>query len=430
VKRSVIAVAHALPADVRNHLKALAEHELLRNAYTGYSYHPQRWMERFARAVDSICGTKLTANLLKRPEIMSVSSGAVKDYWVEEGICSMLSRRMGRRHWTSRFVDRIQTRLSKIASGDLRAADRLVIAREYEAKELFEQATRRRLCCVYHLPTAHYAAVDRILRREFELFPDRELQEAHERSVAIHRVARKDAELTLSTKVLVPSVFVKQTLLEAGVCENKIHVLPFGCETEWIADDLAKDPNLFLHVGQLSLRKGTHRLLRAWKRLGAHRTCELRLIGSMRLPARLLADFHGIYNYLGTMPRPSLRKHYAAASCFVLPALAEGFAVVIPESLSCGTPVVASRNSGAEGFIVEGEHGLLHDAQNDDQLCESLESLLSNRKRCGEMSGSCLQKARTWTWEKYRATFIAFIVDLLDGGEPSLDRNQLELVAS
>jgi glycosyltransferase involved in cell wall biosynthesis len=201
--------------------------------------------------------------------------------------------------------------------------------------------------------------------------------------------------------------------LDAGVREEKIRVLPSGTEADWIPESRPqKNPNLYLHVGQLSIRKGTHRLLKAWKHLGAYRTCELRLIGSMRLPDEFLSDYRGIYNYLGRVPRQSLKAQYMVASCFVLPALAEGFAMVILESISCGTPIVASRNSGAEGFICDGEEGLLHDAQNDEQLCHALEEMLTQPRRCREMAQNCLQKARGWTWDHYRARFTAFIRDL------------------
>jgi glycosyltransferase involved in cell wall biosynthesis len=216
--------------------------------------------------------------------------------------------------------------------------------------------------------------------------------------------------------VLVPSLFVKKSLLAAGVAEEKIHVLPFGTDEEWLGQtNPCNGSKVFLHVGQLSIRKGTHRLLRAWKQIGAYRTCELRLIGSMRLPKSYLGEFQGIYNYLGRIPRQSLKQHYSTAACFVFPALAEGFALVVLESLSCGTPVVASRNSGAEGFITEGEHGLLHDAQDDEQLCEALEWMLTHPNRREEMRAACLERARKWTWSEYRTAFLEFIVTLMDG---------------
>jgi glycosyltransferase involved in cell wall biosynthesis len=417
MKDSVVAVAQVLPANVRNHLRALADERLLRKAFTGYAYRPKGRLEQIGRHIDSVCGTKLTAQLSGRSEIVGVSAKHIKMSWLAEAAGLVFLRLVGGGQPDSSFTDWIQSRLSVTASRALKTGDRLVLAREHEANEVFQKAADLGICRFYQLPTPHFQTVDRIVRRELNLYPDPELQKAHEKSVAPHRIERKKSELALASRVLVPSLFVKRSLLDAGVCEEKIRVLPSGTEVEWIPESApGRNPNLFLHVGQLSVRKGTHRLLKAWKCLGAYRTCELRLIGSMRLSSKFLSDYQGVYTYFGKMPRQSLKHQYMEASCFLLPALAEGFAMVILESLSCGTPIVASRNSGAEGFICEGKEGLLHDAQDDEQLCEALEWMLTHPDQRTEMSANCLRKASSWTWGTYRDAFVNLIFDLIDHG--------------
>jgi glycosyltransferase involved in cell wall biosynthesis len=411
----VVAVSQVLPADVRHHLRALADDKLLRIAHTGYAYRSRGWLERTGRSVDRFFGTQLTGSLARRPEIAGVSTAEIRTKWLAEAAGMVLLRGRGGPNTNSAYHDWLQTRLSIAAAKDLRDSDKVVVAREFDAKEVFERAAKSGLVRVYQLPTAHYATVNRIVLRELEQFPDADLRQSHAWSVSRPRIARKNAELALASHVLVPSLFVKQSLLDAGVSKDTVQVLPFGTESNWINDALPpKNPNLFLHVGQLSIRKGTHRLLRAWKELGAYRTCELRLIGSMQLSPQFLAQYQGMFNYVGRIPRQALRQHFASASCFILPALAEGFAVVILESLSCGTPVVASRNSGAEGFIREGEEGLLHDAQDDEQLCQALESMLARPQSSQEMAERCLEKARNWTWDHYRTQFTGYIRRLMN----------------
>jgi glycosyltransferase involved in cell wall biosynthesis len=323
-----------------------------------------------------------------------------------------LNGRVGIPHST--WNDWAKQRISTSAARSVRRGDRLVLAREFEAREVFQQAAQWGISRLYQLPTPHYATVDHVLRRELAAFPDDALMEEHNRSVAPLRIDRKKAELQLASRILVPSDFVKTSLLAAGIKADRIEVLPFGTEADWISDEMpAKSARLVLHVGQLSIRKGTHRLLRAWKKIGAYHSCELRLIGTMRLSPQFLSEFAGMYNYVGRLPRRSLREHYSTAAFFVLPALAEGFSVVILESLSCGTPVVASRNSGAEGFIREQEEGLLHDAQDDEQLCNALEWMLTNSHRRRAMSENCLQRAKNWTWRHYRAAFLRSVQELV-----------------
>jgi glycosyltransferase involved in cell wall biosynthesis len=136
----------------------------------------------------------------------------------------------------------------------------------------------------------------------------------------------------------------------------------------------------------------------------------------MHLTAKFLKDYQGCYDYLGTMQRDNLRRHYQTAQAFVLPALAEGFAVVILEALSCGLPVLVSRNSGAEGFITPGREGLLHEAQDDDSLCRDLDWMLSHPNEHAEMSHCALQRAQSWTWLDYRREFLRLVTTLTGKG--------------
>jgi len=411
----VVVVAHVLPADVRQHLRALANSGRLRRAFTGYVYQPDRNLERWGKSCDAVLGTRFTDFLSQRPELVGVNTSDVRRALVPEAVGQLcrLNGRVGMPHST--WNDWAKQRISATAAKSIRRGDRLVLAREFEAKELFQEAAKRQISRLYQLPTPHFATVDQVLRRELEVFPDDALLAEHNRSVASPRIDRKRAELQLASRILVPSDFVKTSLLAAGIEAGRIDVLPFGTEADWISDRLpAKNTRLVLHVGQLSIRKGTHRLLRAWKKIGAYRSCELRLIGRMRLSQQFLSEFAGMYNYLGRLPRPSLREHFAAAAFFVFPALAEGFAVVILEAISCGTPVVASRSSGAEGFIREQQEGLLHDTNDDEQLCEALEWMLTNSHRHRAMSESCLERAKNWTWHHYRAAFLRFVSAMVE----------------
>jgi glycosyltransferase involved in cell wall biosynthesis len=283
----------------------------------------------------------------------------------------------------------------------------------------FRRAKRLGASTIYELPIAHYRTVRNIMQREEAEFPGicRGQNLAHD--FAPGHVAHKEAELEAADHVIVPSGFVEQSLIHAGFPADAITVLPSACEASWLADGglngkAAKDTNIVLHVGRLSLRKGTHRLLRAWKRLGAYRSHRLRLVGEMCLSASFLKDFQGCYEHLPHLPREKLREHYAAASLFVLPAAAEGFAAVILEALSYGVPVVASRNSGAEGFLEHRRHALLHEFGNEDELAAHLDWMLAHPKERAEMALQARDKARSWTWDDYRGRFLD-LLRRLDG---------------
>src|SRR5262249_32761298 len=141
----------------------------------------------------------------------------------------------------------------------------------------------------------------------------------------------------------------------------------------------------------------------------AYRTHRLRLVGDLFLTPKFLADFQGCYEYSGWLPRHELRDCYASSAFFVLPSLAEGFAAVILEALSCGLPVLASRNTGAAGFVEHGREGLLHEAGDDDALCAGIEQMLTQPRRRVEMGRAASEKARDRTCLEHRRSFVEFL---------------------
>lgn len=399
-----ILVAHVLPADVRQHALALLEAKLLDGLYTGYVYCPSKSLERLGSAFGRTFGMPLNETLEKRPPLAAIPENQVHRSVAADAIrmwCERYAKKIGGkvRDWSKQVI-------SHKASKAIRNGHRLVIARDMEAMEVFKQAKAMGVSTAYQYPTADFRLVEKLLTEEHGEYGDLDSSLSHSQFFAEPRVRRKAAEFSLADVILTPSEFVKKSLVDSGHEAAKIRVLPFGCEEDWCRSvPGAARSNEVLHVCQLSVRKGTHRLLQVWKRLGAYRTHKLKLIGSMRLPANFLEKFSGCYEYLGRIPRNQLPNHFSSAQFFVLPALAEGFAVVILESLSAGTPIVASRNSGAEGFISDGVEGLLHDTRNDDQLADSIDRMLTNPSRCEEMGRAAYEKAKSWTWRDYRQNF-------------------------
>ena len=133
----------------------------------------------------------------------------------------------------------------------------------------------------------------------------------------------------------------------------------------------------------------------------------------MRLPSSYLAGFKGLYEHVNSMPRKDLVEQYATAKVFVANAMSEGMAIVIPEALSAGTPVIASRNSGAEEIVTDNEEGLLVDYGDDEALAESIDRLLTSPDLLRHMSERAKEKARSRTWDDYSLEFTKWIESIV-----------------
>jgi starch synthase len=415
-RRDTVLVVPVFPERVKNFAQALEEGKRLRAVVAGYVYSPSRTLERVCRFGDQVLGTQVTG-FLRRRDLPGVPREHRRTSLATEMIGHLrrlpLARRLGADDpygkWYHATIDRLAAR---------RVIDERtswVFGRDGAALQSFERARAIGARTLYDLPTPHQETVQRIMEREEAEFPDVCELPSSRTDFSAARNAYKQAELQAADHIIVGSAFVRSSLVDAGVAADRIAVLPSACHASWLAPAQVNDSrraNLFLNVGRLSLRKGTHRLLWAWKKLGAYRTCSLRLIGDMHLTARFLKDFQGCYEHIPRLPKESLREQYISAAAFVLPAAAEGFAAVILEALSCGVPIVASRNSGAEGFLEHGTHGLLHEFGNDDELCAHLDWMLSHPRERAEMSRAALEKARTWTWSDYRRQFLEILNNL------------------
>ena len=232
----------------------------------------------------------------------------------------------------------------------------LVFAREDCCLHTFVKAKELGVTTVYQLPTAYWRKVHELMQRELSEFPNicRAANDPHE--LTSERTQRKEAELESADHILCPSSFVRDSLPQDRQLTSKI--IPFAIDVPELAPPTKSAKPVFLYVGNITMRKGVHRLLLAWKKLEAYRTHELRLVGDMFLSEKFIDQFRGMFTHLPRVSRAELNRHYQEASALIFNSVADGFGHVILEAMSAGTPVLASRNSGAPDVITDRVDGL------------------------------------------------------------------------
>ena len=391
----LLLVAPVLPVDVLETAAILERNGLLDCLVTRYS--PSSKLARL------LAKNSLSKRFSKRP-IASVSP----DRKVESLLADVgyyLSRPLSRTKATDfsfAIVDRIGSRRVRKELG-------AVLTREDSAIATFREATRVGVKKIYVLPTAYWGTVRTLMRREEEQFPGICRAAADEADEAERRHVRKDAELKMADFVLAPSTFVRESLSCAPQFHARVKVLPFGCDSHWEINAAPQPKPVFLYAGNITMRKGVHRLLMAWKRLEAHHRAELRLIGDMFLDEKFLRDYHGLYTHIPRLPRTELLQHYAESSAFVFNSVADGFGYVIPEAMSCGVPVIASRSSGAPDIIEDKSDGLLVSYGADDELEGALDWAMTRPAELAAMGRAAREKTRRLTWQSYGEKLVTWL---------------------
>ncbi len=294
------------------------------------------------------------------------------------------------------------TRVDRQGAAAVNDSTSAIIGREFGSLHSFRQGKKVGAKCIYHLPTSDHGRLKQILCSEHQRYGNICTSTFDPREFDPHRLAMKAEEIALADMILCPSQFVRSTLLAANVPISKIAVQPFGFEQGWLNLPRPPSSKKVVLVGNISARKGAHRLLEVWKEIGAHKTHQLILVGDMHLTPAFLKDYRGMYHHIPKMPREKLRHVYLGADILVLPALAEGLALVILEAVSCGVTLLASKNSGAEGFLKPDEQAVLFDAQDNMALAASLEWALTKPDQARALGERARQMASDWSWSSYR----------------------------
>jgi glycosyltransferase involved in cell wall biosynthesis len=312
---------------------------------------------------------------------------------------------MGPFNWVSTSLDR------HVAQYHLQGLS-AIYGYEDVAAETFQEAKQQGILCLYDLPIAFYQTSYNIHLEEAQRFPNLApaLQAAREPSF---KIERKHREVQLADLIFVPSSFVRNSLLDAGINSNKIYLLPFGAPIDYFFPQ-PKTDNCFraLFVGRVGPRKGVHYLLKAWQELQLPEA-ELVLVGVNEFPEQFFAAYQDMCRYVPFISHASLNHYYSSASVFVFPSLVEGLALVQLEAMACGIPIITTPNSGGTDILADGVEGFIIPIRDVEALKEKLEWCYRHPQELAEMGRAARRKAEQLTWDLYRKKLVDRVWEVL-----------------
>lgn len=299
------------------------------------------------------------------------------------------------------LVDGVYEAVDRRAAELLQGDHSLVYGYEDGALHLFRRADELGVSRIYDLPIMHWRQALEVETAEAARFPELAtalltLQDSTEK----HH--RKDEELGLATRIVVASELTRRSLVKSGVDSSRISVVPYGVTLPPTPHD--PNPNdLFrvLFVGRVGPRKGIHRLLSVWNRLGLPNS-ELCLAGVDEFPRGYLSRILGSARHLGHLSADKLAPLYQRASLFVLPSLVEGFGLVLLEALAHGAPILASNHTAAPEILEDHRCGWSFPYGDEEALCQRLLYAYENRAELHSMRPAARSTAATYSWARYR----------------------------
>ncbi len=321
----------------------------------------------------------------------------------KQSACSPARPVSNSRHETGAFsIDSVFRELDKKVAQRLRELDsvRAIYAYEDGALESFRAARERGLKRIYDLPIGYWQVGQRIFAEEAEREPEWAPTLTGTLDSA-DKLARKDDELRLATRVVVASTFTKQTLA-GSPCTANIDIIPYGAPPA-IFGEISKPSRRLkvLFAGSLGQRKGLSYLLKAIKSLKGG--VELTLLGRKVVDGCApLESATRAHRWIPSLSHGAVLREMHEHDVLVLPSLFEGFGLVILEAMAQGTPVITTDHTAGSDVIEDGRDGFIVPIRSAEGIGEKLDLLASDHEKLMSMKSAAQQKAQSRRWENYR----------------------------
>ena len=403
-------------ANVRAAANGLAEAALLAEMHTTIAVFPGGLLDRLG-ALGPL------SELRRRRFDASLQQYTTVWPWIEAGRL-MASRTIFRKlthHEKGVFsIDAVYRNLdNRVGNGLQRASLRgaqAVYAYEDGAVATFRKAREFGLQRFYDLPTGYWRAARRLLEGEKERWPAWASTMTGLNDSAA-KLATKDEEINLASRIFVASTFVANTLKEFPGKLPPVDIIPYGFPSVGAKREYStrKDGQKIrlLFVGKLSQQKGIADLFAAVDTLAPW--VELTVVGhkgSADCPA--LDAALAKHRWYPTLPHESVLKLMRTQDVLLFPSLFDGFGLVMTEAMSQGTPVITTDRSAGPDLIRHDENGWLIDAGSPPAIQNAIEHLLSHPALVTKAGTEAMEKARSRPWNMYSAELSGAISRCLD----------------
>lgn len=234
---------------------------------------------------------------------------------------------------------------------------------------------------------------------------------------------RREGEWALADLVMVNSEWSRQALIQQGVKDDKIIVVPLAYEMPKVERRVSKvegfgnaenshrplslvprhlpsgtrlstfdsrHPLRVLFLGQVILRKGIQYLIEAARSL-QNEPVHFDVVGPVGISEEAIRSAPGNMSFHGAISRDKAAGFFAKADLFVLPTLSDGFALTQIEAMAHGVPVITTPNCGV--VVSDGSDGVIVSERDACQLADALKSLIESPERLSRMGEAARLKA-------------------------------------
>ena len=180
------------------------------------------------------------------------------------------------------------------------------------------------------------------------------------------------------------SEYTRQSLRDAGYPEASLLMIPNAVDLTRFAPRASRKPDgavNVVYVGRIRPVKGVSVLVDSWPKVAQVNTARLLIAGdgaereSLAQTARASGVGDSV-EFLGEVT--DVPGVLARADIYVQPSFQEGLPNAVLEAMAMGLPIVATRVSGNEDVVADGDNGLLVPPGDPDALAGALRTLVAD----------------------------------------------------
>lgn len=165
--------------------------------------------------------------------------------------------------------------------------------------------------------------------------------------------------------------------------------------------EIDDSPIRLLFVGQVNQRKGISYLLEAMRQLEGIATLQIVGRGSDLMLRSILSLGLNNVSLTGPLSTERVLAEYQKSHLLVLPSLAEGFSLVVPEAMAAGLPCIVSEHAGSHEIVSHGRDGFVVPIADSAAIVSYVHEIRRKPDLLAQMSKAAARKGRTLTWDRF-----------------------------
>lgn len=225
------------------------------------------------------------------------------------------------------------------------------------------------------------------------------------------------------------STITKRKLIEIGIPEDKIIVIPLGVdlnsfkpvsngEKQKIREEIGI-PKDKIVIGSFQKDgagwgeglepkwiKGPDIFIKTVDELRKEYDIFVLLLGPSRGYVKRGLENRGIYyKHIFLKNQSEIPKYYNALDLYLITSREEGGPKAVLEAMACGIPIVSTKVGMAPDVMIEGYNGFLSDVEDVENLTEKAKKILDNSELAKKMSENGLETVWNFSWEKIARSY-------------------------